>query len=83
MFYLRRVFLDGRESNQVVGESYSYVHKDTAPEEFNSLSKFHFNGDHGENCFAFIANGGFCQPIYLHEKSYIMTESGKTFEMLR
>lgn len=83
MFYLRRLSIDGREHNQFLGESYYLVHKDTSPDEFGKLHKFHFASEEDKGCFAFVSTPTSLHPVFVKDKSYIMTESGRTFAVLR
>ena len=79
--------------NQVIGDGYTYINRETNYDEFCRSFKVYFDKDHvadldeesdgdTKNCYAFVVNGAFLQPLYKNQKNFIMTESGKTFDNL-
>lgn len=92
MLVLRRISSEGVEMNHVVGDNYTYIHRDTNPEEFRRTFKAVFDRDHvadldpaadkdTKNCYAFVCHGHI-QPLYKNQKNFMMTENGNTFANL-
>jgi hypothetical protein len=66
--------------NQTVGEKYTLINKELNPLDFTSLSNTFFTeGSDEEECYAFVTNGAFTQPLFKKQKAFIMTGDGKTF----
>lgn len=93
MFILRRISSHGIEMNKALGENYTYIARDRNYEEFQRAFKECYNmeyvpdddpksNDDTKNCYAFVANGSVNQPLFTHQKNFIMTECGKTFANL-
>jgi len=90
MFTLRRMTATGVEMNQIIGDEYTLIHKERNKWEFDDFFKHHFgkppvddldakaDADTKE-CYAFVINGSFVQPLYKVQDAYIMTSDGKTF----
>lgn len=92
MLVLRRISSEGIEMNHVVGDTYTYIHRDTNSEEFRKTFKavfdrdpISFNGladNDTKNCYAFVCHHGHTQPLYKNQKNFMMTENGNTFANL-
>lgn len=90
MLVLRRIAEDGIEINQVVGKGYLYIHRENNLERFKDHFKNYFKKQWVDgstdkemvNCYAFIREGSLVQALYKNQKTYMMTESGKTFANL-
>jgi hypothetical protein len=91
MYTLRRISCDGVQMNQAIGETYTYIHREWTFDEFCKMFESYFERKHvadldetsdidTKNCYAFVVNGSFVQPLYKNQKSFVMTESGKTFD---
>lgn len=91
MFTLRRISSVGVEINQVIGSSYTLIDRVRNPEEFRRTFKEHFDKKHvadldetsdkeTKNCYAFVCNGEFIQPLFKNQMNYIMTSGGTTFD---
>lgn len=84
MFILRTVWPKGHQSNNVIGERYDYVERNTPEFEYYCKGVFagHSNAVEDEkHCKGFIICGTVF-PIYDTADFYVMTESGKTFARL-
>lgn len=91
MFILRRINSNGVQMNKALGDGYTFIGRAENPDYFRETFKVYFDKDHvsdndktsdddTKKCYAFVAyNGGAIMPLYKIQKSYIMTESGKTF----
>lgn len=93
MFTLRRMTATGVEMNQKVGDEYTLIHKERNKWEFEDFFKRHFGKSpvvdiddkadaDTKECYAFVINGSFVQPLYKVQAAYIMTSDGKTFSNL-
>lgn len=91
MFTLRRFNSQGVEMNQILGESYTFIHRQINPEQFRASFHTHFCKPHVADldetadddtkrvyAFVFDTNGA-AYPLYKNQKAYIMTENGNTF----
>jgi len=76
--------------NHAIGDSYTYIHRETNPEQFRDTFKVYFKKNHvadldetsdddSKRVYAFVCSGAYNQPLWANQKAYIMTESGKTF----
>jgi len=93
MFALRKI-IDHREYNYVLGVEYQIIERFVEPEVFCVAFKHCFGYNHvsdkdsksdnyTQNCYAFILTPDFEHiPLYMKQKNFIMTESGKTFDNL-
>lgn len=92
MLVLRRISGDGVEMNHVVGDSYTYIHREINPKQFRETFKVVFDKDHvadndesadknTKDCYAFVCCG-YIQPLYKNQKNFMMTENGNTFANL-
>ncbi len=93
MFTLRRMTVTGVEMNRAVGDEYTLLDRERNYNEFADFFKHHFKKEHvadmddkadcdTKECYAFVINGSFVQPLYKVQKAYIMTSDGKTFSNL-
>ena len=81
----------GVESNQVLGDQYQYINRETNPEEFRKAFQIVFGKPHvadldeksdnyTKNCYGFISTqDGYHRPLYKNQHNWIMTDSGNTF----
>ncbi len=92
MYTLRIVSDNGVQTNQALGQHYTLVHRFASSESFRGTFKDVFGMLHSAdstdqdsiNCYAFLRSegGAITIPLYMDERYYIMTESGKTFANL-
>lgn len=96
MYTLRRMLVENQvQSNVLIGESYNYVDREIAYEEFKKVfEKFFYepytgdsdptSDDDNKNVYGFIIydDGSKIQPLYKNQRAYVMTESGQTFSNL-
>lgn len=86
MYTLRTVREDGLTTNLYIGRVYSFVCGFNSYEYFSEIFNREFgkpySEENSENCIGFIQALDFSVPVYIGETSYIMSESGKTFEKL-
>lgn len=93
MYTLRTVEANQKQTNQLIGDLYSFVDRDSNEEEFSDIFKDLFGkphvadlddtaDDHTKNVYGFIQHLGCTIPLYKENAYYIMTESGKTFSNL-
>lgn len=91
MFTLRRFTGNGVQMNQAVGNEYTFIHRERNPEDFKLSFEIYFEKAHvadldptadndTKDCYAFVVNGSFVQPLYKQQESFIMTAGGKTFD---
>jgi len=91
MLILRRISNDGIQMNNIVGTGYTFVHRETNPEEFRRIYKEYFKTEHvadndptstelSKNTYAFICHIDYVQALYKNQKAFMMTDSGKIFE---
>lgn len=93
MFTLRVINKEGLENNQVLGESYNMINRETNAEEFRKTFKIVFGKDHvadldktadnyTKKCYAFVVSheGSSVRPLYKDQSNYIMTGEGKTYD---
>ena len=93
MFILRKI---GSINNHAIpprnfwlGKSYTYVHKEQTPDEFIKFerevgminSEESIEDDRSLYAYVFDENGDYF-PLWKHERNFIMTEKGNTFENL-
>jgi hypothetical protein len=93
MFVLRKI-IGNTQTNYVLGIQYQVVERFADPEEFCKIFKSEFGYNHvadldenadnyTKNCYAFIVLQDFASiPLYMNQKNYVMTETGKTFSNL-
>ncbi len=94
-FILRKVYKDHTENNTILGDNYSFVHREYNYDEFNKAFEACFEKNHvadddttsdnfTKNTYAFILSkdGSVITPLYKKQGNYIMTEGGKTFANL-
>lgn len=93
MFALRKI-IENQQNNYSLGIEYTVVERFVEPEKFSEVFLKSFGYSHvsdldpmsdnyTKNCYAFILTQEFdAIPLYLNQKNYIMTESGKTFSNL-
>lgn len=93
MYTLRTVEANQKQTNQLIGDLYSFVERDSNYEEFYDIFKELFGkahvadgcetaDDHTQNVYGFIQHMGNTIPLYKNGSYYIMTEYGKTFSNL-
>lgn len=93
MFTLRRVTQSNVEINQVIGDSYTLVDRESSPNNFRVDFEKFFEKPHvadldpksdkdTRECYALLHFKGDTQPLYKNDQNYIMTENGKTFKNL-
>ena len=106
MFILRQIGTDKRplgpdepnnstgiEFNRILGNQYSFIHRDYNYRSFCESYKFAFGKDHvadndpladdfSKKCYGFIVDDRGCitHPLYTDSEYYIMTANGKTFD---
>ena len=76
--FLRKITGSGVELNIPMGdEGYTFIHKEINEKEFNEMKK----ETDPDWIYAFIVCGGGATilPLSNKQKSYVMTETGKTF----
>lgn len=88
-YTLRRISGQGVEMNFNLGNGYTVVHKDNAPEKFKEDFKLFFNspyvelekGGDSEFVYAFVGTecGTSVYPLYKDQRAYIMLPDGGTF----
>jgi len=84
MYTLRRISEKGIEMNFSLGNSYTVVHKQSAPDEFEKdMSTFKNTYPDGEiYCFVWAVNGTDVYPLFKGQQAYIMTPGGSTLSNL-
>lgn len=94
MFTLRRITGDGVQINTELGSKYNYIDRFASKEAFERIyrkaygdnvetPKYNPDSENDEErIFAFIENESLIQPLWCNQKSYIMTDGGKTFSRL-
>lgn len=74
------------EHNEIIGDSYNIIRKESEPVEFANAAKAH-NANHppDPSTFAFIVydSGQSIRPLYKKQQNYIMTDTGKTFSNIK
>lgn len=81
MFVLRRVSGNGVEMNHAIGSSYTLVHSEQNPEEFEATMNA---GRYAPETFAFVSDErGKVIALYGGQTNYIMTDSGQTFARIQ
>jgi len=93
MFTLRTITLDGLECNQSIGDYYVYVSRERNYEAFSIHFEKYFEMKHvadldgtsdkyTKETYGFLVYQGGSQtmPLYIGQKSFIMTDDGKTFD---
>jgi hypothetical protein len=80
-FTLRQVKETGLEFNNILGTRYDVYHVHKSAELFKSLYKdvFEENYTTDSKVYAFVCVGSIKFPLYLGDRNYIVTETGKTF----
>ena len=79
MYTLRIIDKDNGVINIALGDEYSKVTKDFSPEKWENINEFMKKNDSPlSNCYIISQNGVIYNPKGM--ESYIMTESGSTFE---
>ena len=79
--------------NQMIGDGYTLIHRETNYDDFCKTFEAVFQIKHvadldetsnedTKDCYAFVCNGLFVQPLYKNHKNFIMTSGGKTFDNL-
>jgi len=93
MFALRKI-IGNAQTNYALGVQYQVVERFVDYEDFSHTFKQEFGYDHvadlddnadnyTKNCYAFLITPDFkAIPLYMNQKNYIMTETGKTFSNL-
>lgn len=93
MFALRKI-IENTQTNYALGIQYQVVERFVDYEDFKVAFKQSFGYEHvadlddkadnyTKNCYAFISTPDYeLIPLYMNQKNYIMTESGKTFSNL-
>ena len=93
MLVLRRFSEEGIEMNQVIGNAYTLINRETNQEKFRELFRSYFKTNHvadndptstkeSKNCYGFVCEGALIQALYKNQKAFMMTESGQTFDNL-
>ena len=90
MYTLRIIEPNGSIRNQLLGNTYETVQKDSSEKLFNSVFCEYFNvkdhdkarDDEGYESIVSFVISGFIYPIELGQKAFIMMENGKTFEKI-
>lgn len=96
MYTLRRMLNNNNyQSNVFIGDSYDYVDRETAYDEFEKVFHKYFSKQHVSDIdtrsdddtrsvcgFVIYGEGSKIQPLYIGQRTYIMTESGQTFSNL-
>lgn len=84
MYTLRRISSEGVEMNFSLGEQYVVVHQQTSPKEFQrDFEQFKNTYPDGEiYCFVWSEGGKEQYPLFVNQKAFIMTETGRTFSNL-
>lgn len=93
MFALRKI-IGNTQTNYALGIQYQVVERVVDYEDFKVAFKHSFGYEHvsdlddksdnyTKNCYAFLVTPDFDPiPLYMNQKNYIMTDSGKTFSNL-
>jgi len=93
MFALRKI-IGSTQSNFALGIQYEVLERFVEPEKFAEVFEKSFGYSHVAdldskadnytiNCYGFVLTNDFEPiPLYLNQRNYIMTESGKTFSNL-
>jgi hypothetical protein len=93
MFALRKI-IGNTPTNYALGIQYQVIDRFSDYEDFKEAFKNSFGYNHvadlddksdnyTKNCYAFLLTIEYKSiPLYMNQKNYIMTESGKTFENL-
>jgi len=87
MFILRQIRKAGQgsESNQIIGDGYHLILKESHLEEFERALNAHYKDcpspDCEDNLYGFLLfnEGSDIYPLYKGTYNYIMTSEGKTF----
>lgn len=91
MFTLRRYSGSGVQMNQMIGDGYTLIDRESNYDDFCKTFEAIFQRKHvadldetsdkdTKDCYAFVCNGSFVQPLYKNQKNFIMTSGGKTFD---
>jgi len=91
--YTLRTFTDTSEVNINLGDYYEITRRFEAPKEFALLFEDHFEKKHvadldpeaseeSKLCYAIISTQRDTVPLYIGQKNYVVTDSGKTFSNL-
>jgi len=93
MFALRKI-IENTQANYALGIEYTIVERFVEYEKFQEVFEKSFGYKHvadlddssdnyTKNCYAFVLTQEFEPiPLYMKQKNYVMTESGKTFSNL-
>lgn len=93
MFALRKI-IGNTQTNYSLGIQYQVIEKSVDYDAFKATFLHCFGYEHvadldnksdnyTKNCYAFLTTPDFDPiPLYLNQKNYVMTESGKTFANL-
>jgi hypothetical protein len=82
MFILRQITKKGKISNMCIGTMYEVVSKEIDKEGFEFLLRVVNSHPDQKDIYAILiyGEGQNTYPLYKGVRSYIMTESGKTFD---
>lgn len=96
MYTLRRVSGNGVVMNQDIGDSYTYISRETSYDDFCKAFKKVYGKPHvadlddnsdddTKNVFGFVSGkgGALLEPLRGNQRNSIITENGKTLEQLR
>lgn len=84
MYTLRRISGNGVEMNFALGDSYTVVSKQSAPEEFEKNMNDFVDAYPGGEIYAFVwtVNGTDVYPLFKGQQAYVMTPGGCTLSNL-
>lgn len=88
MYTLRKILTSEVEFNYLLGKAYSVVLREKSEEQFMSLYSDFFKTSLVEgkedNCYGFVSGeeNSILIPLFKDQRSYIMTDSGKTLSNL-
>lgn len=82
-YHLRRITKEGVESNFILGDQYTIVHRDKNKDYFIKIVETNFKKGVDETVFAFLQSAfGNIYSLVKEGQIYIVTDSGSTFSNL-
>lgn len=93
MYTLRTINPRGEQFNELIGDKYSFISRNTSYDMFTKIFQDYYDiphvsdgcktsSEYTRNCHGFIIIKGDPSPILIDHSYYIMTDSGKTFSNL-
>ena len=83
MFVLRKITGEGFEMNFALGDSYNLIEREKTPKEFFKVGADVFGDIIPGYVYGFVTCDKTTHVLSTKQKSFIMTEGGKTFTQLK